>query len=424
MNLSSLNGANSRRLVTNLLSLGVVQLTNLLLPILTVPYLIRTIGVERFGSVAFGLSLMLYLTAFTDYGFGLSATRSVALHRTDRPALRQLYTDVTLAKLTLFVLGGFVLLGLMLTIPTLGRQWPLLVLGLTIPLGNCLTPRWLVQGLEQVRYLSVANMLGKVVTVITILTLIRSPADYWLTLLAYGLDNLTTATITTGLLVWRFGLRVVRPVWSRVLGQFRSGWFLFLNNLSVITFNSSTVLVLGFFVSETALGQYSVAERVAFLTWQLLVVLSQGIYPQLCRLAVVSHKQLVRFLRLTLGFAAPVVLGFCGLLWLKAGLIISWLSGRSDTNTVELLRLMAAHGFLVFLNIAPYQTLLAYGKQRETAHLFNWIAGLNVVALLFTAQFLGPTGAAILTLLVQATVTGSLYLLLERRFPTYSLFRK
>ena len=85
----------------NFVFLAALQATNFLLPLVTLPYLLRVIGTEKFGVVTYIQAFMLFFYVITDYGFNVSATRSVALHKQDKEYLSNLFSEVTVAKLLL-----------------------------------------------------------------------------------------------------------------------------------------------------------------------------------------------------------------------------------------------------------------------------------------------------------------------------------
>ena len=407
----------------NFISLAVIQLTNYLLPLIIFPYLVKHIGVDKFGVVSVCLSFMLYVIAFTDYGFSLSATKEVVAKKDDNIFLRKIYTDVTVSKLLMLLISSIVLLFLINFVEIFKQHALMYVLGIIYALGNCLTPIWLFQGLEKIRYLSFANFFGKIVTISLVFLYIKNANDYYLVVMIYGLGNVVTAFIANCILYYKFNIAPIRLSTARIKRQFYNGWHLFLNNISIVTFGSVNVLILGFFVSDLELGQYSVAERTAFVTWQLLIIFSQAIYPQICKLAQRSHEELVSFVRIVTISFGIFVFGLCTLIFFNGNIIVKFLSGHSDENTIKLLRIMSFHGFIIFLNIPVYQTLLAYNLQKYTSQLFNVAALINVLFTIVVCWFLGSTGAAFSTLIIQFIVTLSLYVLLEKKFGQYSLWR-
>ena len=75
-------------LVKNILSLYVLQASAYLIPLITTPYLARTLGVSHFGILGIASGIIGYVSLVTDWGFGFTATREVARHATDAAALR------------------------------------------------------------------------------------------------------------------------------------------------------------------------------------------------------------------------------------------------------------------------------------------------------------------------------------------------
>src|SRR5579884_4151622 len=69
------------RLFQNVLALYGAQAGRKIIPLLSLPYLARTLGPKGWGLVAFVTALAEFIVILIDFGFNLSATREIARHR-------------------------------------------------------------------------------------------------------------------------------------------------------------------------------------------------------------------------------------------------------------------------------------------------------------------------------------------------------
>ena len=92
---------NNQRIASNFFSLSVLQFVNYLAPLITVPYLVRVLGPEKFGLVGFATAFTQYLVTLSDYGFRWSATRKIAVFRDDRVRRHSVFSSV------IFIKSGF-----------------------------------------------------------------------------------------------------------------------------------------------------------------------------------------------------------------------------------------------------------------------------------------------------------------------------
>ena len=82
------------KLTKNFIFLFLMQMANLLLPLISLPYLSRVLQPEGFGLIVFAQSLIQYFVILTDFGFNLSATRQVSINRENPEKLKQIFNSV------------------------------------------------------------------------------------------------------------------------------------------------------------------------------------------------------------------------------------------------------------------------------------------------------------------------------------------
>ncbi|MEL5850030.1 MAG: oligosaccharide flippase family protein, partial [Candidatus Igneacidithiobacillus chanchocoensis] len=316
-----------KRLLGNMASLFTLQGANYLLPLITLPYLVRVLGPEKFGLIAFAQAFIQYFVVLTDYGFNLSATREVAVHRKDPVKLGAIISSVLLIKIGL-MFGGMLLLGILVYfVPTFHSHWALfLVIYLTV-LGSTFFPTWLFQGLERMRDITWMNVAARLVTTAAIFLFIRNPSDY---LIAAGIQSipvLLAAVPAWWVLGRKNAFIIARPGIGDVRAQMSSGWHVFLSTAAINVYTSSNTFVLGLIAGPVAVGYFSAANKVVQAVQGLLTPVTQTLYPHISSLAHKSQDAALAFIRKVLRGMAVGGLILSLLLYWSAQPIVSLVLG-------------------------------------------------------------------------------------------------
>ena len=71
--------ADSRRIIlSNFISLGFLKFSQEILPLVIVPYIVKTIGIDNYGLIGFALAFTMYFGSVVEYGFEFTATRDIS----------------------------------------------------------------------------------------------------------------------------------------------------------------------------------------------------------------------------------------------------------------------------------------------------------------------------------------------------------
>lgn len=71
----------NNRLLESILSLSILNVLNMALPLLTLPYIIKVVGMGNYGIYSIVYALIQYVLLFSSYGFNFSVTRQIAQNR-------------------------------------------------------------------------------------------------------------------------------------------------------------------------------------------------------------------------------------------------------------------------------------------------------------------------------------------------------
>ncbi len=400
----------------NIVSLFTLQGANYFLPLITVPYLVRVLGAENFGRIAFAQAFIQYFVVLTNYGFDLSATRAVALVRDDPERLSSLFSTVMIVKSALMVLGFGVMLLIVKLVPGFDRDWSLYVVVYLIVVGNVLFPIWLFQGLERMRYITTLTLFARSLVVIAIFAFVHHRGDYRLAA-ALQAGGMVIAGLLALAVIPRLGhMRMRWPDIAQLRQVMVDGWHVFLSTAAISLYTSSNIFFLGLLTNSTAVGYFAAAEKLIKAVQGLITPVSQAVYPHIATLAVRSREAALAFIGKLLRVQGIATLILSFLLFILAKPLVHLLLGIRFQASVGLVEWMAALPFVIGLsNVFGIQTMLNF-DMKQTFSLILVASGLiNIALIIPLAHWLGAEGAAISVLLTEIVVTILMGVALMRR---------
>jgi PST family polysaccharide transporter len=270
-----------KRLVSNIISLGMIQGITYLLPLLTFPYLIKILGADKFGLIAFSNAVIAYLGLVIEYGFNLSATQDIALNRNSKKKLSILFSGVILAKSLLFFCCSMLMILSIFLFDVIRNESLIYIVSLGVLFGQVLFPVWLFQGMESMRILSFLTILSKIFFTLLIFIFIKKQEDYWIVPLLNAISSIFIGIIAFAVGFRSFKLTFYIVGWNRLILLFKSGWHIFVSRIFVNFYSTTNTIILGIFTNNVVVANYAIAEKIIQATEGLFAPINQGIFPYL-----------------------------------------------------------------------------------------------------------------------------------------------
>ena len=401
--------AKRNKLITNFLSMGIVQGMITLLQLLVIPYTIKKIGIDGFGVVAVAQVVMLYLSGFADYGFNQTAIRDVSLYRSDRTALSRIFFKVLFTKLVLCFFAFIILLVLLLCVPVFRIHGLLYLSAFVFVIGQSSLVTWFFQGLERMQFIALLTLSGRVIFVVLVFLFLKNKEQDFLFLFFLGTGTLIAGAISI-FSAWRLlKLEITKTSWSDIVRELREGWHFTMANLSGYTSQYANIFILRIFTNDVVVGYYGIAERIFFAMRQMLVVFSQAIYPQVCLLVQCGRNQLILFFRqIYFPFLLLVMTG-SALVFVLSFQIVNFFIGYQQENTAFLLRVMCVSTVIICMNIPGSLVLLATNAKKNYLRVLAIATLLNIAANIILVQFFEAKGIVMSVFLTEIFITCGLY---------------
>lgn len=405
-----------RNLLSNVFSLGILQIANYVLPLISVPYLVRVLGPEYFGLLAFATASVMYFVIITDYGFNLSATRQISLFREDLNKVKGIYSSVMQVKLILCVFSALVVIFVTVFFERFSVHKELYYVSFLMVIGHVLFPTWLFQGMEKMKYISFINIGSKVFFTACIFVFVHEKSDYLVAQTLFSLGFLVSGIISVFYTKRVFGFHFELQSYKCVVKQIQEGWHVFLSTLSISLYTISVTFILGFFASNNVIGYFSAADKLIQALKGLYAPVAQAVYPLVAK-KINDDKTLglvfVRYLSVIVGAFMFAVSLLC---FLYAERIVLVMLGKEFYDAVILLKIMAFLPFIIALsNIFGIQTMLNFGKKKEFTLIIVSAAILGLSFCFLLIPRFGAVGAAISMLVTELFVTVVMYLFVRTK---------
>jgi PST family polysaccharide transporter len=406
----------SRRVVGNAASIMVVQAGSYILPLINIPYLLRVIGPEHYGLIAFSQAVMAYFVTLNDYGFNLSATRELAVHRDDPVVRSELYSAVMAIKCTLCLVSFLILCALVHLVPRFHSNGSVFFASFGIVVGTMMFPQWFFQGIEKMYWISVVNLAANLIFTFGIYFLVRHPSDYLIAAIVQAAGKVLAGILGLVILFSTEHVKLSVPTLAQIRHRLSDGWHLFMSSAAATLYTSSNAVVLGFVSGMTQVGYFSAAYKIFAAGQGLVSPMCQAIYPHVCSLAHRSRELAVNYLR-----KAMVVIGgitfFGGLLVIVlAKPIVLLAMGSKYMASVPVLELMAMTPFACAINnIYGTQGMLNFGMKPQYSRVIVISAFFNNIILVPLCYWFKAPGAAASALITETVVTLAMAMMLYGR---------
>ena len=388
----------NRRLVENFFSLSVLNFINYLFPLILIPYLTKTLGVDKFGLYAFSFAIIQYFTLLVSYGFDYSATKYVAINRGDVEKISLVFISVTLVRIFIAVICVLVIFIAIKFIPKLNDESLLYVYGIGIFAGQSITPLWIFQGMEKMKFVTIINFISKLSSTVLIFLFLKNQADYIFINFYFSVGYLISGVFSLALAIRLFKIKFIIPKSLFVFNQVREGWHLFLSTVFMAFYRESNIFILGSFTNYTVVGYYAAAEKIIKALQSLVSPISKALYPYFGRnlnLPERKEKALNNFFTFTKYYALSLLI-IVILLLLSSRFIVTHYLGKDFSFSILNIQIMSVviffGGLNYFLGIVG---LVNLGYEKEFTY-FVFIAGLvSIISCSILVNILADKGAAI-----------------------------
>ncbi|AZI42078.1 hypothetical protein EHF33_04385 [Deinococcus psychrotolerans] len=382
--------------------------------ILLIPHFTSIFPKDSWGQILTVQALALWFQIVVEYGFNLSATRSMSRVRDDLQALARLVSGVAGAKIFLSGLVVILAFGSATSLTNLHGLGKLIAWSTVFAIAQGFNPVWYFLARGRFGQYATIDFVSRLIYLILCYYLITRPSQGAL-IFIFGVLTACFSNFAGYLLIARqTPLRFPTVQDSRLALREGFSMFLFVGVTSIYT--TLNIVILGFSQTTGTVAAYGTSDRIVRAAGGLLEPLNRVIYAKLSHLYHHDFPAALAFLR-----KAAVILILAGLAIFGIG---EWLTpyivqilAPTYTDAVGYLRLLLLFiPLLAINNIVGLHIMLPLGMDRAFNGVFLVVSMISVAAMLVLTPIYGSVGMGVITILTEALACiGMIYMVWRSR---------
>lgn len=401
----------------NFIMNAILKMSAFIFPLITFPYVSRIFGAAGNGKVSFAVSVIGYFSMLAQLGIPTYGVKVCAACRNNERKLNQTVQELLIIN-SITVLVSYVALFIcMMMIPRLQADRTLMLIISSSILLNAIGMDWLFEALEQFSYITIRNLGFKILSILLMFAFVHNPEDY----VIYGAISIVGtcgSNICNLIYARRFLDR--RPIGNYNLKQhIKPILSFFMLSASISVYTNMDSIMLGFLSSDAQVGYYAAATKMKSILVSSITALGGVLLPRMSNyIAQGKTNDFYEMIKKSVNFiliaSLPITIYFS----FMANTTIGILAGDKYLPAIIPMKIISLTVVLIgFSNIIGIQVFVPTNREKNTIKSTFAGAFANLIVNAACIPTLGASGAAIGTVVAEATVLFVQIVYVRRELP-------
>lgn len=392
----------------NLSMYGFGQAFNLITPILVIPYIVSICGETGYGKIGVGMAVAFFLMVFIDYGTEIIGVKEVAINRENHQKLESIFTTTYSAKALLLAAVIIIFSVVINFIPFFAKEKTLFLLSLTMVGGQFINPTWFFQGVENFKWITILNIVSKIIYLVGVFIFIKNPEDYILSNLIWGIGMIVANGISFVYIINKYSISFKNTNKVKVIEMLKHNFSIFYSQIFVSLQMYSPIVLISFFGNNAMAGQYKIIDQIIVIFKTYLLLFFNYVYPRICYLLEKSKKEALDFWKLYNGVNFIfITFSMIGIAFFALK-VVAYFNPQEVEVIANLLKIAVFIPILQAISIPLKQLVLGTNKQKVYVRTTMVITSVSLVMIVLITPFYKVFGV-LLALIITEIVTMLIY---------------
>lgn len=380
----------------------VYQIVVLLVPLITIPYISRTLGSEGVGINAYTFSIVQYFVLIGTIGITIYGNRTIAYYKDNKEQLSRIFWSIFYLKIITTIISS---LGFFIFLFYIEEYTSIFMVQSIYIIAAMFDITWLYMGLEDFRKTVMRNLVVKIIGIISIFIFVKNSEDLWIYVLILAgsqlFGHLTLYMYLPKTVIF------VKVSFREIFNHLYPTFALFIPQISLQVYLVLNKTMLGLYTNASEVGIFDNSDKVIRLALSVVTAMGVVMLPRIANTFARGDLEKVNeYLYSSFKFASylgiPLVFGIIGIV----PNFTPWFFGQGFEDTVVVMSILSPMIiFIAWSNVMGTQYLLAIGKNSFFTISVTIGASINLVLNFFLIPKYFASGAAVATLIAEFSVT-------------------
>nr|WP_286416531.1 oligosaccharide flippase family protein [Myroides odoratimimus] len=262
--------------------LTILQLINIIIPLLTYPYIIRVLGVDNYGLIVYSQAIIGYIVLLISFGFNITATKDISRNRLNVRKLSKIVSSVFVIKFSIFIISLVILMLIVVGFALDSKLSNLLILTMWMGFYEVFFPVFYFHGTEKMKFITLLNFISKILFLILVFAFIKNSEDVYLYPVFNGLTGLIVCILSIKI-VLKHGVKLYFPKFSILTYYIRKSYVMALAYASNNLKSGLNIILIKLLFGVKEVAYFDLAMKIITMGNTFSDVLNQAVFPKISR---------------------------------------------------------------------------------------------------------------------------------------------
>ena len=287
--------------------------------------------------------------------------------------------------------------------PFFSRDFKQLLFSLLIVVGQFINPTWFFQGIQNFKWISIINVLSKVIYLALVFLFIKNPEDYVWANAFFGIGLILAGLIGFLWICKQYSISFQKASFSKAMELIKTECSLTVSQLFFSFYQYAPIMIISYIGGDFMAGQYRVIDQIIMIFRTYFQMFFNFIYAEVCLKIYENSTQGINSWAKSNGFNYVLVVFILVVFYLFAPNILAFFKVDMTTKTdlICLFRVGLIIPVFMGVSFALKQLMFSFNENKAYINITILSTIISLVVMYFNILSLGLIGSFLTIIIIE-----------------------